>query len=526
MSQDLLAAFGGTEEPNKSQPRLNPNNQSSSFFDDFGKSIQVASQDEAGDDEWGDFEGPAVEEQGIEKRLEILRLGETKVPPATIPEAPMSAELIKEGGGNQPTKQAQPEPRDPNVLFDATEDLPSEEEDDDDFGEFEGTETTEVPAKPTAPKPVEIDLLGLGDESGASHVQSWSPQKAPSQPTSSLLDLEDLLGSTSPPQVGSQSRTSSRASEIPASKIGTQTTIKTSDRPNTAALSFSRTGVERRPSPSADPKLTVEDDEPWEDFSTSTNTISPPPALSSPLPFNMPKASTPPPEPPNAQPPTNIPPPAILLSNFPTLLTDLSTSFFGPLSAQPADVRHRIYTSPDAILYLKSYLSLSVVCARIIAGRKSRWKRDTRLSQSMRIGQASGSKGGMKVTSIDRAETAREDREVADVLKAWQGQVGRLRGAVAEVRKAAVGTERENGVDGLVVPEMKEVMAVKSVGSKEGGVAGVRACALCGLKRDERVQKVDGEVFDGFGEWWVEGWEMHRACRNFWLEHEGKLRQR
>lgn len=132
----------------------------------------------------------------------------------------------------------------------------------------------------------------------------------------------------------------------------------------------------------------------------------------------------------------------------------------------------------------------------------------------------------MKVTSIDRAETAREDREVADVLKAWQGQVGRLRGAVAEVRKAAVGTERENGVDGLVVPEMKEVMAVKSVGSKEGGVAGVRACALCGLKRDERVQKVDGEVFDGFGEWWVEGWEMHRACRNFWLEHEGKLRQR
>lgn len=132
----------------------------------------------------------------------------------------------------------------------------------------------------------------------------------------------------------------------------------------------------------------------------------------------------------------------------------------------------------------------------------------------------------MKVTSIDRAEAQREDREVADVVKAWQGLVGRLRGAVAEVRKAVAGTEKIGMVEGLVVPEMRDVMAVRSVGAKEGGVVGVRACALCGLKREERVYKVDGEVFDGFGEWWVEGMEMHRACRNFWLEHESKLRQR
>jgi len=113
----------------------------------------------------------------------------------------------------------------------------------------------------------------------------------------------------------------------------------------------------------------------------------------------------------------------------------------------------------------------------------------------------------MKVTSVDRAEVQREEREVADVVKAWQGEVGKLRGAVAEVRKGAVGTM----LDGLRVPEIKEEMVVRSIGAGEGGVKSVRPCALCGLMREERVGKVDGEVFDGFDEWWVESMNMHRS---------------
>lgn len=117
----------------------------------------------------------------------------------------------------------------------------------------------------------------------------------------------------------------------------------------------------------------------------------------------------------------------------------------------------------------------------------------------------------MKVTSVDRTEVQREEREVADVVRAWQGEVGKLRGAVAEIRKGAIGTEREGMLEGLRVPEIKEEMVVRSIGVGEGGVKSVRPCALCGLMRDERVGKVDGEVFDGFDEWWVESMNMHRS---------------
>jgi len=128
----------------------------------------------------------------------------------------------------------------------------------------------------------------------------------------------------------------------------------------------------------------------------------------------------------------------------------------------------------------------------------------------MRIGPAAGGGvvGGMKVTSVDRAEMQREEREVADVMRAWQGEVGRLRGLVAEVKKGAIGTERE---EGFRVPEIREGMVVRSVGVGEGGVKSLRPCALCGLMREERVEKVDGEVFDGFDEWWVENMNMHRS---------------
>ena len=148
----------------------------------------------------------------------------------------------------------------------------------------------------------------------------------------------------------------------------------------------------------------------------------------------------------------------------------------------------------------------------------------------------------MKVASVDRVEARREEREVADVLRVWQGEVGKLRGAVAEVRRGTVGTGKEGVLEGLRVPEIREGMVVRSVGVGEGGVKSVRPCALCGLMRDERVEKVDWEVFDGFDEWWVGSMNMHRcefsgisdeylanelsACRDFWLEHEEKLRQR
>jgi hypothetical protein len=171
-------------------------------------------------------------------------------------------------------------------------------------------------------------------------------------------------------------------------------------------------------------------------------------------------------------------------------------------------------------MYLKGMLALATVCGRVIAGRKQRWKRDTILAQSMRIGpSAAGGVSGLKLTSIDKAENSKEEREVADVLKAWQGQVGKLKSAIAEVKRL---TGKEIGK----IPELRDTIPVRVAKEIEGGLKGYRPCALCGLKREERVLKVDYELEDSFGEWWVDNVSMHRACRNFWEQHRESLRQR
>ncbi|KAG7418849.1 hypothetical protein Forpe1208_v002693 [Fusarium oxysporum f. sp. rapae] len=127
---------------------------------------------------------------------------------------------------------------------------------------------------------------------------------------------------------------------------------------------------------------------------------------------------------------------------------------------------------------------------------------------------AAGSKG-MKLAGVDKTQAAREDREAADVVAVWREQVGRLRSAVA----AAKSVDKNLS---LQVPEISENMQVHT--AKMVPTA-PRACIICGLKRDERVTKVDYEVEDSFGEWWLDHWG-HKACKNFWIEHEQKLRQR
>jgi len=74
----------------------------------------------------------------------------------------------------------------------------------------------------------------------------------------------------------------------------------------------------------------------------------------------------------------------------------------------------------------------------------------------------------------------------------------------------------------LAIPDVSENMHVKS---QVGGLTAPKACIVCGLKREERINKVDVDVEDSFGEWWTEHWG-HRACRNFWLKHEPALLQR
>ncbi|KAG6003261.1 hypothetical protein E4U43_000940 [Claviceps pusilla] len=213
----------------------------------------------------------------------------------------------------------------------------------------------------------------------------------------------------------------------------------------------------------------------------------------------------------NSPPPTNVPPPAILLSTFPELFSS-GDSLFKPLSGQTTTIKQQVLANPKTVNFLSGYILIATTAARIIAGRKHRWHRDKLLAKSMSI-SAAGSKG-MKLAGVDKTQSAREDREAADVVTAWKEYVGRLRSAVAAANSAAKAN--------LKVPELTEnpqIQRAKMVPTA------AKPCVICGLKRDERVARVDYDVEDSFGEWWVDYWG-HRACKNFWTQHEEKLRQR
>jgi len=162
---------------------------------------------------------------------------------------------------------------------------------------------------------------------------------------------------------------------------------------------------------------------------------------------------------------------------------------------------------------------LASVAARIIAGRKLRWKRDVHLSQGMRIGPASSrATSGMKLTGIDKSENMKEEREVSDVVRIWKDQIGRLRHVVSAANQIKSGTFG-------AIPDLQETMPVRVLKQSEGGVPAPQPCMMCGLKREERVSAVDQAVEDSFGEWWVEQVFMHRGttCSKWENAHVERL---
>lgn len=117
----------------------------------------------------------------------------------------------------------------------------------------------------------------------------------------------------------------------------------------------------------------------------------------------------------------------------------------------------------------------------------------------------------MKLTAVDKSENTKEEREAEDVLQTWKKYAGLFRSAVA-------------GAGGDVV-DLSENMAIRTLGQSQGGFKAPHPCALCGLMRDERVLKVDGQVEDSFGEYWTEHWG-HLECRLWFEENQASLSQR
>ena len=212
-------------------------------------------------------------------------------------------------------------------------------------------------------------------------------------------------------------------------------------------------------------------------------------------------------------PPSNVPPPSILLPLVARVFHSLAADVRMIVSSGFESSAHSSRLDQAKIYQLKDALGTARAGARIIAGRKLRWKRDSLLSQSMKIGPAIGKSGGMKLVGLDRTESRREDAEAAEAIRIWKQQVGSLRSAVS------------NSNLQVTVPDISEAMPIRVIKANEGALTAPRCCFLCGVKRDERIAKVDVNVEDSFGEWWTEYWG-HVDCSTFWTDHKGSLSQR
>ncbi|KAI1464663.1 uncharacterized protein F4812DRAFT_149741 [Daldinia caldariorum] len=415
----------------------------------------------------------------------------------------------------------------PNVLFDA-DDFGGEQhegENDEDFGEFE---TVVSPAQEVP------DLLSM--DSSTTPKTNTKPRAA------NMLSPLNLTNPVSYPQAP-RSPSFQERNPFPGLAVATPTIDKhfTNDPKTSPVTAWPSLNAQKSAGsegfgddwgafddfPDEEAKSNTKTNSDWDWDSIESAQLKPPtthaPPPTAPKPQNSSwdwdpidiKTEQQTTEPNNDLPPTNVPPPSVLLSLFPELLAQANTSLYKPISGQPFSIKNRILSDPKTIEFLKGYLALATVLARVIAGRKLRWHRDKLLSQKMSI-SAAGSKG-MKLAGVDKAQAAREDREAADVVANWKEQIGRLRSAVA-----AANSSIKNKTEQLKIPEISESMHIQN---EKMVPTAPKACVVCGLKRNERIPKVDYEVEDSFGEWWVDHWG-HLACKRFWLQHENTLRQR
>ncbi|KAH7329157.1 hypothetical protein B0I35DRAFT_419477 [Stachybotrys elegans] len=522
----------------------------------------VGGQGDEDDDGWGDFEVAAPSAGSNAKATPFPEPVDnwsqpsfnSSQPPRNRPVRASTLELMSnklvdfdnppQATTAAPPSRPDPKPRpakkvvqsDPNVLFDVAEFELGEDDleagDDDDFGEFgdfesgAGVLTQSRPATVArVSQPPSMDLLSLDEPEPQPQPQrtrqaASSTPKQSSRVNANALSFGTFSSAQSPP---SQSRSS-----YPKLAIATQVDPKTKTKSPQSATpvtawpsAYDDKGQKKVKNIQSKVGNIKEDDgdwAAWDDFAKpqkeeDIDSTKPPGSWDwDSGDSGMPTAqSTGIPANDSDPPPINVPPPSILLSAFPDIINSAG-AFLKPMAKQSASIKQQILANPKSVAFLRSYILLATTAARVIAGRKHRWHRDKILAKSMSI-SAAGSKG-MKLAGVDKTQAVREDREAADVVAVWRENVGRVRSAVAAIKTV-------EGSD-LKVPELSDSMpihAAKMVPTSP------KPCIICGLKREERIAKVDYDVEDSFGEWWVEYWG-HRACKNFWIEHEQKLRQR
>ncbi|GAB1191328.1 hypothetical protein APSETT444_000500 [Aspergillus pseudonomiae] len=203
--------------------------------------------------------------------------------------------------------------------------------------------------------------------------------------------------------------------------------------------------------------------------------------------------------------PTNIPPPSVLLELFPRL--------FDQLRKEATEARKNVQEKQNIENVALLILCTLKAAARVVAGRTLRWKRDSILSQSMRIGPArAGKPGGMKLNTVNKNEDIKEQQEAVDVISMWRDRTALFNSVIQASGRRPIH---------VIPPNIRAMTATP----EQGALKASHACALCGLKREERLPKVDDQVEDSFGEWWTDHWG-HTECRQFWETNVALLGQR
>lgn len=405
-----------------------------------------------------------------------------------------------------------------DVLFDVAFDTPASDADDD-WGDFEGPEPSKQAPLPAAPrqsdiplsisKPTQenildpgtgtIDLLGSLSLQDSAPLEEQAPKsvRAKHLATASTVQTESTWDDASFDdwEILNPAPSQNSRPKRPERKIGSPTKPPSKTVRNT-------------PEPSKSSVSTWDDDsvDDWGDFTDGPS--AQPAPIPSPSPSSLVSRSS---APEVTVRPTNVPPPSILLQMF----LDIFESLHKDALVAQSELRSSASPSTHVSITTSKIHNTLQSAARVIAGRGFRWKRDTILSQSMRIGPARSGKGGMKLNSVNKQEHIKEEQDAVDVLVAWR-------------ERAAIFNAVLQGAGQRPIPAVPDPSALKVITARaeQGALKASHACALCSLKRDERVLRIDeSNVQDSFGDWWTEHWG-HTSCRQFWEANRDQLRQR
>lgn len=497
MSADLLAEFGQAPTPDNRSGQQPSQYQKNSFFDV---------------DENIDFFGSSGSV-------------EHNKPPNPTPGA-VSQFATPAASWQGPGHQEFDLPLNPHsdVLFDAAFDTPAYDTDDD-WGEFEGPDSNTLHAQSTTLQ-----------QSRTATSPKPEPRQNDSQVSRTIDLLDSLSMQDSAPAVKHPSKIAKKNQDLGPNNNQAQATWEDDSFGDWADFDDSPASQpppmvsEKKTKPPTKPPVkfnkpaasTWDDDafDDWGDFSDGPfvkpvpkSKPTSPPTVPGPAPSSFVSGTT---APAATVRPTNIPPPSVLLELF--------LDVFENLQKEAALAKTQLRSSAPPSSSSSNTVSTTALnihnvlqsAARVIAGRSLRWKRDTILSQSMRIGPArSGKVGGMKLNSVNKQENIKEEQDAVDVVTTW-----RERAAIFNAVLQAAGQRP--------IPTVPDPSALKVITARadQGALKASHPCALCSLKRDERVLRVDEQgVQDSFGEWWTEHWG-HTACRQFWETNRNLLGQR